>query len=132
MGPDNYLTGFSATLDIRESLEKEFPFFSVRENSGSLEKTHKRKSVKLREFDTDPEGKVFHQFGVYIYMSCAMCFASFLSTHLCSGYFFVVCLFLFYYRVSGLGIAILPSIHISYTQYQITMICHNKVRVIMR
>ena len=55
--------GVPATLEIRKILENEFPIFK----SG---KTPNNRG-KLREFDSDIEGKGFSQFGVCA--SCAMC-----------------------------------------------------------
>ena len=54
-----YTTGFTATLEIRENLENEFPIFQSGKTQGIWEK-NTRTQGKLREFVTvTQEGKVF-------------------------------------------------------------------------
>ena len=60
------MSGFPATLEIRENLENECPIFQSGKTLGNLGKI-----PKIREFDSDPEGKGFRQFGVCV--SCAKC-----------------------------------------------------------
>ena len=55
-----YDPGFRATLEIRENLENEFPFFSSQETPGNL--GNHNKSGELREFVRYPEGEGFSHF----------------------------------------------------------------------
>ena len=73
-------SGFPATLEIRENLENEFPFFQSGKTQGIWEK-HKKSGKILGICDSDPEGKGFCQFGVCVY--CAMCPS---CVHLLTGY----------------------------------------------
>ena len=59
------VTGFPATLEIRENLENEFPIFQSGKTQGIWEKH------KIIRGNAGPEGKGFRQFGVCA--SCAMC-----------------------------------------------------------
>ena len=65
------VSGFPATLEIRENRENEFPIFQKGKTQGIWGK-HQKNSGKTQGIcDSDPEGKGFRQFGVCA--SCAMC-----------------------------------------------------------
>ena len=66
----SFITGFPATLEIRENLENEFSNFPVRENSGNLGKTQKKSGKNQGICDSDPGLKGFRQFGYVRLVPC--------------------------------------------------------------
>ena len=63
-------SGFPATLEIRENLERMSFHFSIQGKLKECEENIKNHG-NLREFDSDPKGKGFCRFGICA--SCALC-----------------------------------------------------------